>query len=183
MKKDTVYLGNLLIFGRRKAKEFGRLKDMLQGRLEGWQSQLLSRAGRATLIKAVAQAIPVYTMSTFRVPNGVCQEMDAMIRRLWWNGNRKARRFLALKSWDDICLPKAMEGLGFRSFKLLNTALLAKLGWKLACGDEGLWVSLMKAKYLKFSSFFGCHVKLGDSEVWRGILNTKEDIQKAPVIV
>lgn len=54
MKNDTIYLGNSFIFGKKKANEFGRLKDRLQARLEGWQSQLLSRARRATLIKAVA---------------------------------------------------------------------------------------------------------------------------------
>lgn len=80
MKKDAVYLGNSLIFGRKKTKEFGKLKEKLQARLEGWQSQLLSRAGRATLINAVEQAIPVYAMSNFRIPSGVCHEMDAQIR-------------------------------------------------------------------------------------------------------
>lgn len=38
MKKDVVYLRNTFFFGRNRAKEFGKLKKRVQGRLESWQS-------------------------------------------------------------------------------------------------------------------------------------------------
>lgn len=87
-------------------------------------------------------------MSTFRIPYGFCQDVDALVRRFWWCGIRQSKRFLALKSWDDICQPKALGGLGFRKFKDLNTALLFKLGWKFASGEDKLWTFVMRAKYL-----------------------------------
>lgn len=65
MGDKTVYLGNLLIFGKNKSKDFSCLKDRLQAQLEGWRSQLLSKAGKATLIRTVAQAIHKFTMTTF----------------------------------------------------------------------------------------------------------------------
>lgn len=68
---NSVYLENNLIFGRNKSKEFGRLKEKIQNRLEGWQTQLLLRAGKATLIRYVVQASPIYSMSTFQIPKGV----------------------------------------------------------------------------------------------------------------
>ena len=62
---SAIYLGNNLIFGRKRSKEFGRLKEKIQHRLEGWQSSLFSQAGKATLIKSIVQTIPTYSMSTF----------------------------------------------------------------------------------------------------------------------
>ncbi|KAH7510783.1 hypothetical protein FEM48_ZijujUnG0088600 [Ziziphus jujuba var. spinosa] len=96
--------------------------------LVGWQSHLLSRAGKATLIRTVAQAIPIYTMSTFMVPKGVPRQMDSIIKRFWWSIKPRAKRILALKSWSSICKPKSVGGLGFKRFEDINTALIAKLG-------------------------------------------------------
>jgi hypothetical protein len=44
---------------------FTYLKDRIWKRIQGWKEKLLSRAGKDTLIKAVAQAIPSYAMSCF----------------------------------------------------------------------------------------------------------------------
>ena len=38
MGDKSMYLGNNLVFGQKKSKEFGALKDRIQRRLEGWQS-------------------------------------------------------------------------------------------------------------------------------------------------
>lgn len=56
---------------------------------------------------------------------------------------------MAFKSWRDICKPKDAGGLGFRKFNEFNLALLAKLAWKMANGEEALWTKVLKAKYLR----------------------------------
>ena len=177
MSSGSLYLGNQLIFGKNRSKDFGRLKDRVQAKLEGWRNHLLSRAGKATLIKSVVQAIPQYTMSTFRVPDGVCNELDALIRKFWW-GTNKSGRFLALKCWDSICQPKEFGGLGFRKFRDINSALLSKLGWNLLTEENKLWISLVKAKYLKNSNFFDYHLKNGVSFSWRSIVTAREVLRK-----
>lgn len=68
LKADLVYLGSLLLVGKWRSKAFSKLKNRIQGRLEGLQSKVLSKAAKATLIRSVALSIPVYTMSTFRIP-------------------------------------------------------------------------------------------------------------------
>ena len=53
---------------------------------------MLSQAGNEILIKAVAQAIPTYTMSVFKLLDTLCDEMTSMIHSFWWghsNGKNK----------------------------------------------------------------------------------------------
>lgn len=47
--------------------------------------------GRARiLIKEVAQAIPSYTVSIFRLPQTLCNKLRSMIVRFWWGGSEEA---------------------------------------------------------------------------------------------
>ena len=114
-------------------------------------------------------------MTTFRIPSSVCKELDSLVKRFWW-GAKPGEKFLALKAWKDICKPKAMGGLGFRLFKDINTALLAKLGWKLATGEDCLWTVLLRSKYLRGKSFFDHGLKKGSSYVWQSIISSRPAI-------
>ncbi len=88
MKKvpeNAFYLGAPLFTSRSRSKDFKYLQDKLETRLTGWRSKNLSWASHCTLIKSVAQALPTYSFSTFDVPTVVCDKLDAMTRRFWWN--------------------------------------------------------------------------------------------------
>ena len=67
-----------------KRNTFAQLKQKLASRLASWKEKLLSNAGKEVLIKAVIQAIPSYTMSCFKLSNGLCEEMTRMVRQFWW---------------------------------------------------------------------------------------------------
>ena len=45
---------------------------------------MLSHAGNDIFIKVVAQAIPMYTMSVFKIPNTLYDEMTIMVQNFWW---------------------------------------------------------------------------------------------------
>ena len=47
---------------------FVEVKDRVAKKLAGWKGKLLSIGGREILIKAVAQAVPTYTMGLLPTP-------------------------------------------------------------------------------------------------------------------
>jgi hypothetical protein len=59
---------------------FKYLKDQVWKRVQGWLELLLSAAGKEVLIKAVAQAIPTYSMACFRLPMGLCHHINSLLR-------------------------------------------------------------------------------------------------------
>ena len=60
------------------------MKEKIAKKMFGWKEKMLSIGGREILRKAVAQAIPTYTMSYFLLPKGLCDEIEGMMRRFWW---------------------------------------------------------------------------------------------------
>jgi hypothetical protein len=64
------YLGLPMVFGRSKKDVFSFVQERVWKKVKGWKEKFLSRAGKETLIKAVAQAIPNYIMSCYKVPKG-----------------------------------------------------------------------------------------------------------------
>lgn len=117
-------------------------------------------------------------MTTFKVPKEVCKDMDALVRKFWWGGKKDSNRYLALKKWSSICLPREKGGLRFYKFEDINSALLAKLGWNLVKGHIELWTYLLKAIYLSGMSFFKCDAKRWDSLAWKNILGGKDLVRK-----
>jgi hypothetical protein len=75
--QDGKYLGLPLLIGRSKLSNFAFLRERVCGKLQVWQGKLLSMAGKEVLIKAVLQALPTYTMSVFKLPTRLCEELVA----------------------------------------------------------------------------------------------------------
>ena len=75
------YLGLPVYMGRSKASVFGYLKERVWKRIQGWKEKLLSKAGKETLIKGVAQSIPSYAMPCFDLTKSLCDEMGKMTCR------------------------------------------------------------------------------------------------------
>lgn len=129
---------------------------------------MLSKPGKEILIKAIAQAIPTYMMSVFHIPDSLLQEIQSMCARFWW-GCAGAERTMHWVSWEKLCLPKAMGGMGFRDMKSFNLALLAKQFWRLYNGPESLLHMVLKAKYFKHSDVLETRRGCDPSYTWRSL--------------
>lgn len=51
------------LVGKSKKRVFNFLKDRLWSKIQGWSVKCLSKAGKAVLLRNVAQAVPSYVMS------------------------------------------------------------------------------------------------------------------------
>ena len=69
------YLGMPTDVGQSKNGTFKYLRDRVWDKVKGWMEKLLSAAWKEVLIKSVAQAIPVYSMSYFSLPRGLCDSV------------------------------------------------------------------------------------------------------------
>ena len=112
-------------------------------RLDG---KMLICRGKEVLIKSVAQAIPVYSMSCFKLPRGLCENLNMLIRKFWW-GSKEGKRKPSWVSWSTMTQPKYCGGLGFRDIELFNLALLARQALRIVMDPESLSARTLKAKY------------------------------------
>ena len=60
------------------------IKEQVWNKLQSWKEQLLSQAGREVLFKAMVQAILTFAMSCFKLPIGLCHEIEMLIRKFWY---------------------------------------------------------------------------------------------------
>ena len=76
----TKYLALPTIIGRSKKLIFVEIKEKVCKKLVGWKGKLFSLGGKEIIIKAVAQAIPTYTMSCFLLPKSLCEDLVREMR-------------------------------------------------------------------------------------------------------
>ena len=54
---------------------------MVANKLTRWKEKLLFNARKEVLIKVIAQVVPSYMMSCFKLPNTLCDELTGMVRQ------------------------------------------------------------------------------------------------------
>ena len=77
------------------------------------------------LIKVIAQGMPTYAMSVFKVPQSICDDIQKAIARFWW-GDSESHKSIHWARWERLCQAKIRGGLGFREFSSFNQALITK---------------------------------------------------------
>ena len=175
VKEYEKYLGLPTVVGKNRRASLNYIKERVWNKLKGWKEQRLSQAGREILLKAVVQAIPTFAMSCFKLPVGLCHDIEMMIRKYWW-GQRREQRKIHWRSWVVMCQPKDQGGLGFKDLVKFNEAILAKQVWRLLHDQSSLFFRVFKAKYFPHGTVFEAKKSSG-SYAWQSILKARSVIE------
>jgi hypothetical protein len=80
------------VVGADRSDCFKHFIERIIQRIYGWKEKQLSIKGKEILLKTVAQAIPVYAMSVFQIPKGVCKSMMDAIAKFWWGDDDNSNK-------------------------------------------------------------------------------------------
>ncbi|CAL1383908.1 unnamed protein product [Linum trigynum] len=84
---------------------------------------------------------------------------------------------------EILCSPKTEGGLGFRSFKDFNLALLAKQAWRLLSSPDALWSRLLRGLYFPRGNFLSTKKGSRASWIWASLWEAKKVIEMGTVKV
>ncbi|XP_073367695.1 uncharacterized mitochondrial protein AtMg00310-like [Aegilops tauschii subsp. strangulata] len=171
------YLGLPVYVGQSKTKAFAYLKDRIWKCKQGWLGKLLTKAGKEILIKACAQAIPIFAMLVFDLTKGLCEQMTAMICR-FFSAQQEDDQKIHWLSAEKLTRSKKEGGLGFKDLHTFNLAMLAKQAWRLLDNLDSLCAQVLKARYYLDSDIFHAEAKDGISYAWRSILQGVEVLKQ-----
>jgi hypothetical protein len=77
---DARYLWLPIPEGKLKGEMFKSIEERYVKGMSDWKERTLSQVAKEVLIKSVAQALPTYMMSVFKVPFGVCDALEKHAR-------------------------------------------------------------------------------------------------------
>jgi hypothetical protein len=83
------------------------------------------------LINLTLTTMPLFFMSTFRLPAWVVKKIDKKRRHFLWHGHKDntTDKYMSLVSWEMVIKTKHMGGLGIKDLNIMNQALLTKIMW------------------------------------------------------
>jgi hypothetical protein len=79
--------------------------------------------------------------SALAVPQTVIKSIRNLQWNFLWHGHEQGKKW-ALVSWEKICKPTSLGGLGLRDPGKLNNIMGAKIWWRWLKYPRELWVQL-----------------------------------------
>jgi len=81
-------------------------------------------------------------------------------------------------SWERLSVPKIFGGMGFKSLRAFNLAMIGKQAWKLISNPDSLITKLLKAKYFPHSDYFSASIGHNPSYVWRSFWSVRNYLKR-----
>ena len=139
------YLGFPLGAHMNKCSAWKPMVKKIENRLASWKANILSRAGRLTLIKSVLNSLPVYFMSMFKMPKAISLKIVKLQRMFFWGKSSATQMSCPMVKWSDIELPRQLGGLGVGNIMYKNLILVFKWWWRFSESDNSLWKRILQS--------------------------------------
>lgn len=87
VSRHEKYLGPPSMVGRKRKGFFNDIKLKVTSKLSSWHHKFFSSGGKEVLIKVIVQAGIACFMSVFKLPLGICEDIQRTIARFGWSNN------------------------------------------------------------------------------------------------
>jgi len=123
------YLGLPLSNKKLRKSDLMPWVEKIADKLPGWKASLLNRAGRATMVRFVLSAIPVYLLIALNVPKWFIKVIDKFRKGFLWKGQAQANGGCCLVAWVKVIRPFDLGGLGIPNLEVMAWALQLRWQW------------------------------------------------------
>lgn len=136
MPESINYLGMPLCSGNKSSQWFNPLFQKVESCIKGWRNNNIFQAGRPYMIQSVSNTMANYIMNCYAIPKGVMKKINFDQAKFWWGeDNNKLCRLI---NWKSIYTSQSSRRLGIRDLTTMNSALLAKLAWRVLTVPDSL---------------------------------------------
>uniref|UniRef100_A0A0A8XQ40 Uncharacterized protein n=1 Tax=Arundo donax TaxID=35708 RepID=A0A0A8XQ40_ARUDO len=152
------YLGLPLSNRKLRASELLPLVEKVADKLPGWKAGLIHKAGRIILVRMVLTAIPIHVLIALDIPKWVIRAIDKKRRAFLWKGRDSVNGGNCLVSWDKVCRPLDLGGLGILNLEVLGWALRMRWLWFQKTDPERPWSELQLSFHANTTALFSISV-------------------------
>ena len=143
------YLGAVLGANPSSVRFWDPLLLKFSNKINSFEADKISLAGKSILLRAAIDSVPLYWFSLYKVPVTVANKLEQMRRAFLWGNKENGGNKLHLISWDKVCSPKELGGLGLSLISIRNLASLAKWVWKAYSERGSMWNEVLTRRYGK----------------------------------
>ncbi|XP_059277530.1 uncharacterized protein LOC132031564 [Lycium ferocissimum] len=169
------YLGCPIFPGRKRLSYFTDIAKSVMNKAQGWQGNILSSGGRATIIKHVLQSQTLHTLAAMSPPKGIIKQLEKYFADFFWGQTDNKKRY-HWSSWANMCYTQAERGTGFKSIVDICKVFASKIWWRLRV-ENNIWSQFMMAKYSQRGHVVARNVQGYQSFIWKELLRIKSDAE------
>ncbi|KAL0908568.1 hypothetical protein M5K25_023070 [Dendrobium thyrsiflorum] len=112
--------------------------------MSGWKANLLSLAGRLQYLKFTILNSIAYWIRGSILPKSVYKFIKKCSSAFLFFGDSEANKKLRMVSWDKVCKPKKLGGLGIHSIPAIQFAYICSVIFRMynGCSPLAAWLKL-----------------------------------------
>lgn len=142
------YLGIPMSPRKMSNKDWGLIGERFWQKLSSWKGKVLSAGGRLVSINSMLSSLPMFFMSSSRIPKGILKKLDYYRSRFFWQCDEHKKKY-RLAKWCILYKPKSVVGLAIINLETQNKCMLSKWLFKFL-NEEAVKQDICKTRcYLK----------------------------------